>query len=97
MVGQQHSGNSASLHQIKAKLKRFALVMLVLAAFGLMLLGKADTILVEKAQILFNDLTSPVLALLSNRRKRPPVLCKTFMNWCLFVRKMRVCTRKIRN
>lgn len=65
MVGQQHSGNSASLHQIKAKLKRFALVMLVLAAFGLMLLGKADTILVEKAQILFNDLTSPVLALLS--------------------------------
>ena len=65
MVGQQHSGNSASLHQIKAKLKRFALVMSVLAAFGLMLLGKADTILVEKAQILFNDLTSPVLALLS--------------------------------
>ncbi|MBO4675788.1 MAG: rod shape-determining protein MreC [Elusimicrobiaceae bacterium] len=39
--------------------------MLVLAAFGLMLLGKADTILVEKVQILFNDLTSPVLALLS--------------------------------
>lgn len=65
MVGQQHSGNAASLHQIKAKLKRFALVMLVLAAFGLMLLGKADTILVEKAHILFNDISSPVLALLS--------------------------------
>ena len=30
-----------------------------------MLLGKADTILVEKAQILFNDIASPVLALLS--------------------------------
>ena len=65
MVGQQHSGNTASLHQIKTKLKRFGLVLLVLAAFGLMLLGKADTILVEKAQILFNDITSPVLALLS--------------------------------
>lgn len=65
MVGQQHSGNTASLHQIKTKLKRFALVMLVVAAFGLMLLGKADTILVEKAQILFNDITTPVLALLS--------------------------------
>ena len=64
MVG-QHSGNTASLHQIKAKLKRFALVMLVLTAFGLMLLGKADTILVEKIQILFNDITAPVLALLS--------------------------------
>ena len=65
MVGQQHSGNTASLHQIKAKLKRVALVMLVLAAFGLMLLGKADTVLVEKAQVLFNDISSPVLALLS--------------------------------
>ena len=65
MVGQQHSGNTASLHQIKAKLKRFGLVLLVLSAFGLMLLGKADTILVEKAQILFNDIASPVLALLS--------------------------------
>ena len=65
MVSQQHSGNTASLHQIKAKLKRFALVMLVLAAFGLMLLGKADTVLVEKAQVLFNDISSPVLALLS--------------------------------
>ncbi|MBR1777387.1 MAG: rod shape-determining protein MreC [Alphaproteobacteria bacterium] len=65
MVGQQHSGNTASLHQIKAKLKRFGLVMLVVAAFGLMLLGKADTILVEKAQILFNDITTPILSLLS--------------------------------
>ena len=65
MVGQQHSGNTASMHQIKAKLKRFGLVLLVLSAFGLMLLGKADTILVEKAQILFNDIASPVLALLS--------------------------------
>ena len=65
MVGQQHSANTASLHQIKAKLKNFALVLLVLSAFGLMLLGKADTILVEKAQILFNDISSPVLALLS--------------------------------
>ena len=65
MVGQQHSANTASLHQIKAKLKRFALVMLVLSAFGLMLLGKADTVLVEKTQVLFNDISSPVLALLS--------------------------------
>lgn len=65
MVGQQHSGNTASLHQVKAKLRRFAIIILVLTAFGLMLLGKADTILVEKAQILFNDITSPVLSLLS--------------------------------
>lgn len=75
MVGQQHSGNTASLHQIKAKLKRFALVLLVLSAFGLMLLGKADTILVEKAQILFNDISSPILALLS----KPAQIASRFM------------------
>ena len=65
MVGQQHTGNTASLHQFKIKLKRFSLLLLVMAAFGLMLLGKADTVLVEKAQTLFNDITSPVLSLLS--------------------------------
>lgn len=64
-MGKQHSGNTSSLYQLKSKLQRFALLALVIAAFGLMLLGKADTILVEKAQILFNDISTPVLALLS--------------------------------
>lgn len=58
-------GNPTSLYQLKSKLQRFGLLALVMAAFGLMLLGKADTILVEKGRILFNDITTPVLALLS--------------------------------
>ncbi len=56
---------TTSLYQLKSKLQRFGLLALVMAAFGLMLLGKADTILVEKGRILFNDITTPVLALLS--------------------------------
>ena len=66
-MGKQHSGSAESfyLYRIKSKLRRFAVVALVMSAFGLMLLGKADTILVEKAQILFNDIATPVLSLLS--------------------------------
>ena len=57
--------NPSSLYQIRTKLQRFGLLALVMAAFGLMLLGKADTIMVEKGRILFNDIATPVLALLS--------------------------------
>ncbi len=57
--------NTVSLHQIKSKLQRFGVFALVLFAFSLMLLGKADTILVEKAQILFNDITTPILIVLA--------------------------------
>lgn len=64
-MGKQHSGSMASLHGLKLKLQRFGLLALVMAAFGLMLLGKADTILVEKGRILFNDIATPVLSLLS--------------------------------
>lgn len=64
-MGKQHSGSAASLHGLKSKLQRFGLLALVMAAFGLMLLGKADTILVEKGRILFNDIMTPVLSLLS--------------------------------
>ncbi|MGN0905297.1 MAG: rod shape-determining protein MreC [Alphaproteobacteria bacterium] len=64
-MGKQHSGSPASLHGLKSKLQRFGLLALVMAAFGLMLLGKADTILVEKGRILFNDIMTPVLSLLS--------------------------------
>ena len=64
-MGKQHSGSLPSLHKLKSKLQRFALLALVMLAFGLMLLGKADTYLVEKGRILFNDIATPVLALLS--------------------------------
>ena len=47
--------------QVRAAVQRFALGLLVIAAFGAMLVGKADTVLVEQARVLALDLASPVL------------------------------------
>src|SRR4030095_2572064 len=47
--------------QVRAAAQRFALGLLVIAAFGAMLVGKADTVLVEHARVLALDLASPVL------------------------------------
>jgi rod shape-determining protein MreC len=47
--------------QVRLVLQRFALVLLVLAAFAAMLIGKADTVLVENARVLALDLASPAL------------------------------------
>jgi rod shape-determining protein MreC len=45
--------------------QRFAFVALVVAAFALMLLGKADTILVERARSIVVDAMAPVIRALS--------------------------------
>ena len=47
--------------QVRAAVQRFALGVLVLAAFGAMLIGKADSVLVENARVLALDLASPAL------------------------------------
>lgn len=47
--------------QMRAVVQRFSLGLLVIAAFGVMLVGKADTVLVEHARVLALDLASPVL------------------------------------
>ena len=47
--------------QVRAAVQRFALGLLVLASFGAMLIGKADTVLVEHARVVALDLASPVL------------------------------------
>src|SRR6188472_2457350 len=47
--------------QVRAAVQRFALGLLVIAAFGAMLVGKADTVLVEHARVLALDLASPLL------------------------------------
>jgi rod shape-determining protein MreC len=47
--------------QVRLVLHRFALVLLVIAAFAAMLIGKADTVLVENARVLALDLASPAL------------------------------------
>jgi rod shape-determining protein MreC len=47
--------------QVRTVVTRFALGFLVLAAFAVMLIGKADTILVEHARVLALDLATPAL------------------------------------
>src|SRR5258707_11070333 len=47
--------------QVRQAVQRFALALLVLAAFAAMLIGKADTVLVENAGVLALDLASPAL------------------------------------
>ncbi len=47
--------------QVRTIVQRFALVLLVISAFGAMLIGKADTVLVEQARVWALDLASPAL------------------------------------
>ncbi|MFQ5619685.1 MAG: rod shape-determining protein MreC [Rhodospirillales bacterium] len=50
---------------IKSLIQRFAFVGLVVAAFGLMLLGKADVLLVERIRTQVTDALAPILDVLS--------------------------------
>lgn len=50
---------------VRAWLQRFAFILLVASAFGLMLLGKADTVLVERARTAVTDAIAPLLDLAS--------------------------------
>lgn len=47
--------------QVRLVLQRFALALLVVAAFAIMLIGKADTVLVENARVVALDFASPAL------------------------------------
>ena len=61
----QHPGMVGRLATLRLLAQRFAFLTLVLASFALMLLGKADTILVERLRVLIDDGVSPVLQVLS--------------------------------
>ncbi|BBK29377.1 rod shape-determining protein MreC [Stella humosa] len=50
---------------IRAWMQRFALLLLILAAFGLIVLGKADTVVVERLRIQLADTVAPLLDLIS--------------------------------
>ena len=50
---------------IRALLNRFALLFLIIAAFAIMLLGKADTLVVERARSSVIDVVAPVMDALS--------------------------------
>jgi rod shape-determining protein MreC len=61
----QHPGMVGRLATLRLLAQRFAFLALVLASFALMLLGKADTIVVERLRVLLDDGVSPVLQVLS--------------------------------
>ena len=61
----QHPGMVGRLATLRLLAQRFAFLTLVLASFALMLLGKADTIVVERLRVLIDDGISPVLQVLS--------------------------------
>ena len=67
MGNQKLSG--LSLHGLKSKFQRFSVGALVALTFGLMRLGKADTVFVEKARIVFNEILAPVEAFLAKPAK----------------------------
>ena len=61
----KHPGMVGRLATLRLLAQRFAFLTLVLASFALMLLGKADTIVVERLRMLIDDGISPVLQVLS--------------------------------
>ena len=50
---------------VRSLWQRFAYVALVFAAFGLMLLGKADVVIVERTRVALTDAVVPILEVLS--------------------------------
>ncbi|WP_052065866.1 rod shape-determining protein MreC [Thalassospira australica] len=62
----QHGGPQQRIFSpLRTALHRFAFILLILSAFGLMLLGKADTVLIERIRAASADLVSPVMNIVS--------------------------------
>ncbi|HLN24180.1 MAG TPA: rod shape-determining protein MreC [Patescibacteria group bacterium] len=61
----QHSGALGRLATLKQLAHRFAFLSLVMASFALMLLGKADTALVERIRLSVSDAVAPILDVMS--------------------------------
>ena len=91
MGNQKLSG--LSLHGLKSKFPRFSVGALVALTFGLMLLGKADTVFVEKARIVFNEILAPVEAFLAKPAKTVSDLIEGFHS-LVFMRRENVKLRE---
>ncbi|WP_339862894.1 rod shape-determining protein MreC [Thalassospira alkalitolerans] len=62
----QHGGPQQRIFSpLRTALHRFAFILLIVSAFGLMLLGKADTILIERIRAASADLVSPIMNVVS--------------------------------
>ena len=61
----QGHGETTPLTLIRSLGHRFMLLALIMLTFGLMLIGKADTVLVERMRTTVNDAVAPILDVLS--------------------------------
>ncbi|MBW7849380.1 MAG: rod shape-determining protein MreC [Rhodospirillales bacterium] len=61
----KHSGAVVRLGALKLLIHRFAFTAMVVAAFGLMILGKADAVLAERLRAAITDAVTPALNVLS--------------------------------
>src|SRR4051812_43335283 len=59
------TGQISRLGPLKTLLQRFAFLSLIGITFALMLIGKADTVLVERARVAITDAVTPILRVLS--------------------------------
>ena len=71
----QQEGVLAKLASLKGLIQRFTFLSLIIAAFGLMMLGKADTILIERTRTAIADVAAPILDALS----RPAATVEDFI------------------
>ena len=61
----QQTGQISRFGTLKSLLQRFAFLALIGLTFALMLIGKADTILLERARIAVTDAVTPLLHIMS--------------------------------
>ena len=61
----QTTGQISRFGTLKSLLQRFAFLSLVGLTFALMLIGKADTVLVEQARLVVTDAVAPILRAMS--------------------------------
>lgn len=61
----QPNGQMSRFGAVKVALHRLAFIVLVAAAFGLMLLGKADTVLISRVGTALTDALTPALEIMS--------------------------------
>lgn len=64
-MASQRPGAQTRVDLIKHLLQRFAYVGLILAAFAVMMLGKAETVIVEEVRARINDAFAPILELVA--------------------------------
>jgi rod shape-determining protein MreC len=72
----QTTGQISRFGTLKSLLQRFAFLSLIGITFALMLIGKADTVLVERARIAVTDAVTPILRVMS----APASLIADFIN-----------------